>query len=77
MGFHRQGQPQYVQTVSDTTLRIIREHVGALMASEAAFIARTVDPFNVDNDCINPAGHEPMASCGEVVCAHCARIFWR
>lgn len=77
MGFLRQGQPEVWPVIRDQALRVAAEHVQALMASEAAFIARTSDPFNVDNSCIAPQGHEPMASCGEIVCAHCARIFWR
>jgi hypothetical protein len=45
---------------------------------EAARIARGLDPFGIDDPCpANPAGHHPHASCGEVVCVHCERIFWR
>jgi hypothetical protein len=34
------------------------------------------DPFGLDHDCVNPNGHQPIPSCGEVVCFHCARIIW-
>lgn len=44
----------------------------------SARVKREVDPFLVDDPCpMNPTGHKPIASCGEVVCWHCAKIFWR
>jgi hypothetical protein len=36
-----------------------------------------VDPFGIDNTCINPTGHVEISSCGDVVCVHCGRIAWR
>jgi hypothetical protein len=36
-----------------------------------------VDPFGVDHDCLNPAGHDPIATCREIVCCHCAKVFWQ
>lgn len=36
----------------------------------------SADPFDLDHDCVNPSGHQPITSCGEVVCFHCARIIW-
>ena len=53
-----------------TTIREI-EDAPAMLTSTPA------DPFMIDHDCINEAGHQPIASCGAVVCAHCARIFWQ
>jgi hypothetical protein len=47
------------------------------MTQDAAFIAATADPFLVENDCLNPAGHEPAMSCGAIVCRHCAKVFWQ
>lgn len=44
---------------------------------EAAFEARCIDPFGVDNSCISPGGHAPIAVGGEIVCHHCAKVFWR
>lgn len=36
------------------------------------------DPFNVADRClVNPTGHDGTMSCGEVVCPHCSRVFWR
>lgn len=35
------------------------------------------DPFLIDHDCTSKTGHQPIASCGAVVCVHCARIFWQ
>jgi hypothetical protein len=34
------------------------------------------DPFGVDHDCLNPAGHHPIVSCGDIVCRHCPKVFW-
>lgn len=44
---------------------------------DLADVIRQADPFLIAHDCSNPTGHDPIASCGEVVCAHCARVFWR
>lgn len=52
--------------IERTTIRETEEIVAAALAS--------ADPFELDHDCINPAGHQPVPSCGEVVCFHCARI---
>jgi hypothetical protein len=46
----------------------------SLVAQELAFEARTADPFFLAHDCLNPAGHDFIGSCGEVVCCHCARL---
>ena len=32
------------------------------------------DPFGIDHDCRNPAGHQWVATCSEIVCFHCSRI---
>jgi hypothetical protein len=55
---------------------LIGEETERLM-QDAAFIARSADPFLVENDCLNPAGHEVMASCGAIVCRHCSKVFWQ
>lgn len=34
------------------------------------------DPFLIDHDCRNPAGHDFIAACGDVVCPHCAKVAW-
>jgi len=55
-----------------------------VVALATAFVAKEVaarenaarDPFGVNHDCRNPAGHEFFASCGQVVCVHCARVAW-
>lgn len=54
--------------IERTTIRETEEIAAAALAS--------ADPFELDHDCINPAGHQPITSCGEVVCFHCARIIW-
>jgi hypothetical protein len=39
---------------------------------------RAADPFGVADRCeLGPRGeHYAIGSCGDVVCAYCARIFW-
>jgi len=71
MGFHRKGQPQALDRAA------IRAQVIPLLADELAFLDRAADPFGIEHDCLNPAGHEAMASCGAIVCAHCAKVFWQ
>ena len=35
------------------------------------------DPFGIDDPCPqNSSGHYAIASCGDVVCVHCAKVFW-
>ena len=36
--------------------------------------ATPADPFLIDHDCLNPAGHDFIASCGDIACVHCSRI---
>lgn len=35
------------------------------------------DPFGIDHDCLNPAGHAFISDCSELVCHHCGRIAWQ
>jgi hypothetical protein len=44
---------------------------------EIAAILGAEDPFALAHDCRNPAGHDFIASCGDVVCVHCAKVAWR
>lgn len=70
MGFLRQGQPQTLDRASLTAV------VTRFVAEELAFITRTADPFSIDHDCLNPAGHDFIAACGDVACCHCAKVVW-
>lgn len=63
-GFHRQVQPAAFDRATVTAI------VTRLVAEE------TPDPFLIDNDCLNPAGHHFIASCGDVACVHCAKVAW-
>lgn len=74
MGFNRQLQP-----ARDAAIRAQAVRVFEKAPSIAAILAMLTpaDPFGLDHDCLNPTGHEFIASCGEVVCSHCARIAWR
>jgi len=71
-GFNRGSQPLAFSPASlmPVVSRFVTEQeIGAIMRAE--------DPFHVGHDCIHPNGHEAIASCGEVVCYHCAKVFWR
>ncbi len=70
MGFYRQPQPRALDRSG------IRAELIPLLVQEAAFIGRTIDPFGIEHDCVNPAGHAVITSCGAIVCAHCAVVFW-
>jgi hypothetical protein len=70
MGFHRQGQPAALDRAGLTAV-VIR-----FLAEEIAFASRTSDPFGIDHDCLNPAGHDFISACGDVVCCHCGKVVW-
>lgn len=73
-GFHR-GRP-----AQGLTRAAVSEQVAQFLCLEdiSARANRERDPFNVADPCpVNPTGHQTIVSCGEVVCWHCARIFWR
>lgn len=71
MGFHRMGQPASLNRAEVTAV------VAELVAEEIAFLQRTADPLALDHDCVNPAGHHPIADCRDIVCQDCGRIFWQ
>lgn len=71
MGFHRRGQPASLDRAG------VKGAIIRFVAEELTFPTHTADPFGIDHDCINPAGHDFRAACGDVVCVHCARIAWR
>lgn len=74
MGYDRQIQRPALDRsqVIDIVARFIGEET-------IAQIARESDPFHIDDPCPMNAGapHRPIASCGEYVCWHCAKIFWK
>ncbi|EJN07918.1 hypothetical protein PMI42_07448 [Bradyrhizobium sp. YR681] len=72
MGFHRQRQPAALSRVQ--AIDVIKTFVGE---QEIARILAEQDVFLIESDCVNPAGHGAVSSCGEVVCPHCAKVFWR
>ena len=71
MGFYRTRPRQALDRAA------IRAEVIPILAQELAFIERTADPFQIENDCVNPAGHFPIRSGGAIVCAHCSKVFWQ
>jgi len=42
----------------------------------AIFACAPADPFRIESDCLNPAGHSMIVSCGDIVCRHCSKVFW-
>jgi hypothetical protein len=69
MGFARQPSRQTIQASKVVTFIGEREIGEVLRAS---------DPFAIEDACaVSPNGlHQAIGSCGDVVCCHCARIFW-
>jgi hypothetical protein len=67
MGFHRIAQPAALDRAA-----IVR-----FVAAEIAFEMRGLDPFRIEHDCLNPAGHDFIAACGDVVCCHCGKVVWQ
>lgn len=47
------------------------------VTDEPAELLAPGDPFGIDDRCSNETGHSPVASCGAVVCVHCAKVFWQ
>jgi len=72
MGFHRERQPPALARAGITAAVL-----ELLTAQDVAEAIGPADPFRLVHDCINPAGHDAIAACGEVVCCHCAKVFWR
>lgn len=66
MGFHRHPQPAAV------TRAVLHD----LIEQRLADFMPPADPFGIDHDCLNPAGHDFIASCGVVVCVHCSKVVW-
>jgi hypothetical protein len=71
MGFHRQSHPAALDRPAGA------EIVPRFVAGEIAAANADRDPFGLDHDCLNPAGHTFIGSCGDVACVHCARIAWQ
>ena len=74
-GFHRQGQPNV--RMSDVTVKA--PLIAFIAEEEIAATFRRLDPFLIDGACPMNGGafHQPIRSCDEIVCAHCATVFWR
>lgn len=70
-GFIRGTQPAALGRAQVTAV------VTRFLATEIAFADRTADPFGIDDPCLQNAGglHQPIGSCGDVVCCLCAKVF--
>lgn len=55
----------------------VEDLVAELIAEEIIVTLPPADPFGIDHDCRNPAGHHFIASCGDVVCVHCSKVVWQ
>lgn len=55
-----------------TTTRSVRDD-----DTPVALTCSAVDPFGIEVSCTSQSGHYPIASCGAVVCVHCAKVFWQ
>jgi hypothetical protein len=76
MGFHRQIQPAAHDRKS--LHFVVEREMADLLATDmsCAAVMAEQDPFGIDNDCTNPAGHYPIRSHGEIVCPHCSKVLW-
>lgn len=57
-----------------------RPRVSEFVAAPVVAAARArLDPFGIDDPCLQNAGglHQPIGSCGDVVCCHCTKVFWQ
>jgi hypothetical protein len=73
MGYARTPQPHVIAAAESALVyRFVSER-------EIAAVMGDADPFLIGVACEwSPTGaHVPAASCGEVVCCYCSRIFWR
>ncbi|WP_407146300.1 hypothetical protein [Bradyrhizobium sp. ORS 86] len=74
MGFHRQIQPDAATALRAQTARALQRLIP--LAEIARLEAEASDPFGIECCPVNRSGpHQMTASCGHVVCVHCARIF--
>lgn len=73
MGFHRTGQPAAPVTLDRAAFTAA---ITRFVAAEVAIANARRDPFAIDHDCPNPAGHDFIGSCGDVACVHCGRLAW-
>mgnify|MGYP000149080233 CR=1 FL=1 len=46
----------------------------ALMDEMRDVWSTPADPFGIDHDCENAAGHQFESICGDVICVNCARL---
>lgn len=74
-GFYR-GSQRKALTRNEAAI-VIRSFIGE---QEIAAIFAAQDPFQIACECPgHPAGHYPIRSAGEIVCAHdgCGKVFLR
>lgn len=56
--------------------RKTRQFIEDFVAEEITTLTAP-DPFGIDDPCpFSATGHDALASCGEVICVHCSKIFW-
>lgn len=56
----------------------VKAAVTRFLAIEIAEANAGRDPFGLDDPCpVNPAGHQFIGSCSDVVCCHCSKVAWQ
>lgn len=73
MGFYR-TKPAGLADRAAITASVLRLITARDIAEVAA---ETSDPFGLAHNCSHPAGHFLIPSAGDIVCAHCEKVFWR
>lgn len=65
-----------LEVIERTTLKGSHNAIEAELAR--LLTCTPADPFNIDNACpFNATGHDPIATCRDIVCCHCAKVFWK
>ena len=76
------GRLMPTRILIDENLEQFREIMRDLLHPQAvveppADLIDPPDPFGIDHDCSNPAGHYPVRMHGEIVCPHCSKVIWQ
>lgn len=73
MGFNRQPSPTIIAAAKGAPVELL------ITSADIGRIEREADPFLIDGACEfnGGAAHQIIAGCRDIVCAYCARVFWR
>jgi hypothetical protein len=76
MGFNRTLQPAALDRAGIRCAVIVEFRREEEIAATIGRVMAEADPFGIDHDCANPAGHYPVRCYGEIVCPHCSKVLW-